>query len=463
MTVEEMFFQGFGFLIQTVPIAFLGFVPFSREKFRITWKKICLLIPMGLILTGLGFVGLCAVCFDPSGAGDSFLRGISNAYMAAALLLWICSFWYLVQATAMQKILILLLLTHYAAVLFTATSIFVGVLPAEPPEEPFVPYGPETCWSSLFFLAVTLPFVYRFFRRTVKRSLPLMEEKTLKRGIFYAIFIFSIFAGSVLIMTNNIFLHGIRDHAMILFLLSLILTDAVAYYFFFSQVRLTGEKQVLEEQLRRFDEEYRKNSSNIELFRRMRHDIRHHLRVISVLNREGKQEEIESYLSGYTELYPQLEEPLLSGDSMLNDILHYYIERARRKGITVKPELSPSGRDLGLDAVDMTMLFGNIMENAIEACECVKEKEKRFIRIWGQVTGDSLLFLIENSCPQNEREIPEFTGSSSFSVKRTAQRGYGLQNIRLAAEKYGGSAEFKRKDGVFSTRVVLNYPGKEGS
>ena len=182
-----------------------------------------------------------------------------------------------------------------------------------------------------------------------------------------------------------------------------------------------------------------------------------------MLNREGKQEEIESYLSGYTELYPQLEEPLLSGDSMLNDILHYYIERARRKGITVKPELSPSGRDLGLDAVDMTMLFGNIMENAIEACECVKEKEKRFIRIWGQVTGDSLLFLIENSCPQNEREIPEFTGSSSFSVKRTAQRGYGLQNIRLAAEKYGGSAEFKRKDGVFSTRVVLNYPGKEGS
>lgn len=88
----------------------------------------------------------------------------------------------------------------------------------------------------------------------------------------------------VFLLTSFFYFNGISDSATFFFLLAFILTDVMIYFMFFTEARLFQINQKLEDQLRSFDENYRKISANIAEARRARHDLRHHLNIISTLH-----------------------------------------------------------------------------------------------------------------------------------------------------------------------------------
>lgn len=86
--------------------------------------------------------------------------------------------------------------------------------------------------------------------------------------------------------------------------------------------------------------------------------------------------------------------------------------------------------------------------------------EERSLSISLRQREGALLISLANSCPTGSAEFSSFVGASSFpSTKRDGGRhGLGLKSVQMVADKYGGSAEYKREGGVFTARVVLNVP-----
>lgn len=101
------------------------------------------------------------------------------------------------------------------------------------------------------------------------------------------------------------------------------------------------------------------------------------------------------------------------------------------------------------------MLLGNCLENALEALRQLPEGERR-LSIEMMPAKSMLVLRIQNTCTGTHNSGGA-AGWEEFAFrKETARRGVGLRSVTAIAEKYGGNAQFQCKDGVFTTRVILN-------
>ena len=85
---------------------------------------------------------------------------------------------------------------------------------------------------------------------------------------------------------------------------------------------------------------------------------------------------------------------------------------------------------VSVDIGDMGVLYGNLLDNAIEAAMAV-EQEKRYVHVESKFQEGRLLLSIKNSKP---------SGTSSYqqtSKKDKIKHGRGIRSVRKVAEKYG--------------------------
>ena len=94
-----------------------------------------------------------------------------------------------------------------------------------------------------------------------------------------------------------------------------------------------------------------------------------------------------------------------------------------------------------IDAMDLTTIFGNLIDNAIEACEEVKDDKKIFLSM-GQV-HEMICVKINNSCGN-----VEWNGDMPIS-RKGRNGGIGLKNVKRCIEKYDGSIKMKQENKEF--------------
>lgn len=108
---------------------------------------------------------------------------------------------------------------------------------------------------------------------------------------------------------------------------------------------------------------------------------------------------------------------------------------------------------------DMCSLFGNLMENAVEAAEQVPEKDNRLININIRPVAGQVFFCVENSYA----EEPVMRGGLPLSTKKSeaGYHGYGIKSVKMIAEKYGGNFTLGAKDGIFRVSILFPLPESE--
>ena len=105
-----------------------------------------------------------------------------------------------------------------------------------------------------------------------------------------------------------------------------------------------------------------------------------------------------------------------------------------------------------ISASDMCSLFGNMLENAIEAVDKVEDESKRIIDINIRPVAGQVFFCMENSYA----EKPEMSNGMPVSSKGDKQyHGFGMKSIKLIAEKYGGSFSCCADNGVFRINILF--------
>ena len=185
-----------------------------------------------------------------------------------------------------------------------------------------------------------------------------------------------------------------------------------------------------------------------EELRRVRHDMNNQLVAIQGYFHEGDIAGGEAYV---TSLLQNLQTPssrIRTGNSALDAILSTKKALAESKGITVDMEVQISDQ-LPLEPVDVCVIFGNALDNAIEACDRITQGEKKINLVLVQREG-KLLCHLANTAPINS--------SKDFSITSKSDKknhGFGLVNLRESLEKYDCEPTITYKDGQFSLKFVV--------
>ena len=186
----------------------------------------------------------------------------------------------------------------------------------------------------------------------------------------------------------------------------------------------------------------------------LKHDMNNHLHTISgyiQVGEYGKAKEYVEKLAG--EIHGM--RSFHSGNPTVDALIGSKTALAEMSGIAVEADMEvPS--ELKITDRDLTVLLGNLYDNAIDANWKVADQDNRFIRIKILFETGNLLLLFENAAPDESRV--EDTWVWTTTKDDSAAHGFGIKNIDRVLRAYGGYCERELKNHVFRCRIRI--PGE---
>lgn len=180
-----------------------------------------------------------------------------------------------------------------------------------------------------------------------------------------------------------------------------------------------------------------------------RHDVRNQLDMIYELLKHEPKDSIK-------ECAEKLEKNLVSssvysktGNIALDSILNLKLSQAKQKEIQISCKSEVPG-DLQLNASDLMVILGNLLDNSITAAE--KVKDDPFIKVEVSYSKGMLFISIENAyCGK----IIEINGYLLTTKNNKEHHGYGLNNVKKVLEAYHGMVEFGHTKNIFRVDAAL--------
>lgn len=294
---------------------------------------------------------------------------------------------------------------------------------------------------------VPLGFLYRKYG---KNLIDQTEESTawyvipLISAAFFAINMFLLPIEASLIVDRDLLLHVLL---ILVFLLILWLASQVVAYLIVSGIseryRTRERIRILELEEAQFaaQQQYMKASE------KTRHDFRQSIRTLSGLYNEGNYPELGEYLRQYIGQMPTNEFARFCENSALNALLNYYahITAANQIEFVLRVSLP---EEIPVSDVDLCNIVGNILDNAVAACQKADEKKIQLSII--AEDGIQLYIVAVNSSDGKTRQK-----NGPLSSDSSRRQGIGLSSIRSIAEAYGGLAQFSVEDNRFYSNIAI--------
>lgn len=187
------------------------------------------------------------------------------------------------------------------------------------------------------------------------------------------------------------------------------------------------------------------------MYRQMRgwrHDYHNHIQAMLALT--DNPEQLRRYLWTLNDDLTNVDTVLKTGNVMVDAILNSKLSLIKSKQIAVNAKAAVP-KELKISEVDLCVIIGNLLDNAMEACLRQAEGENRFIRVYIGVLKQQLYISVTNSTGGDTRK----SGRSYLSAKGSDGHGFGLQRIDRIAEKYNGFVNRQNEPEVFATEVLL--------
>lgn len=232
---------------------------------------------------------------------------------------------------------------------------------------------------------------------------------------------------------------------------------------------------ILGQQLESMEEHLRETERVYAGVRVMKHDMKNQLAVVAELaGQSDAQIELQTYLTQLNHTLSGLDFPCRTGSAVVDTLvgIKFHEMRERIPGISFQVEDLLVPPDLEVSPMDLSLILGNGLDNAIEACERLAgeifrtapdtetetgdgtEAGQLWIRVGTGMRASCFLLEIANSFDGKLRysagqEFPE-TQKEDGSL-----HGIGLQSIKSVAMKYDGGVDWRAEEGVFTLTVML--------
>ncbi len=179
-----------------------------------------------------------------------------------------------------------------------------------------------------------------------------------------------------------------------------------------------------------------------------RHDYHNHIQSIKAYLSLHQYDCVEDYLQQLELDLKKVDHLVRSGNLMVDAILNSKLTLASNRNIPVVCKVMMP-EYLSISDVDLCVMLGNLLDNAMEACEPLEE-EKRFIRIYSDIVHSQFYFSILNSA---DEELT-FQQKNYISDKR-GEHGHGMKRVKLTVDKYEGYLNLKNEPGVFASEIMI--------
>lgn len=280
-----------------------------------------------------------------------------------------------------------------------------------------------------------------------------------------------------LIFIGNVFMQLYGVFLIIMDILLLVLMNLYVWYLFSFQSRnkkLRTELEIRKKQSELQYQYYERVEKQYLSSRKMIHDMRNHLQAIEALKEQDGVKGKE-YIKDMYQMLDSFALVSYTKNRMLNIILNEKAKEAKKLGIEMEVRIGEI--NLGhIRDMDITTIFANLLDNALEAAG--NTKGKRQIQVRADVFHEFVAVRIRNTFSgKNRRDLqrnrPEDTtekdilqnlGSEGLSQKsmKTGMRahmGIGLENVRRTLEKYGGGMMTEAAEGEFIVNITIPDEG----
>ena len=215
------------------------------------------------------------------------------------------------------------------------------------------------------------------------------------------------------------------------------------------RMEASAELASINAQLESQHQEYLASKENIESIGRLAHDLKHQ---IAALRAEVDPEHAAAGFEQLEASVAQASAQQHSGNPVLDVILTTKMRTCADRGITLTAVAD--GKLLkGMSSMDIASLFGNALDNAIEATSKLPDPQQRLIplALYGQ--GQFTVIRVENYYDSALKK--DSTGALRTTKRDSSRHGFGVKSIRHIAMQYGGEVTIRTEDHWFVLTVLL--------
>lgn len=269
--------------------------------------------------------------------------------------------------------------------------------------------------------------------------------------IFLALPIFSlVFLASFLILSD--YYASLNGYALVMINIILLFLMNVFVVYFYRAVAKgyeTEKKYRLHKQREELVyQHYQKLEESYQQFRKIVHDVKNHMQAVIRLYEDGQPQEARRYGEEVFHLLNQGQHSWYTGNRMLNIILNEKLCHPNLKDAALVLDIEEGCLDR-IEEIDITTIFANLLDNAIEAMETPSVKGEKYLSVRAKEVKEFLMIEIVNT-----------KGSKRKSSKE--HQGLGIGNVKEAIKKYDGTCTIQEEKEKFQVILLLPKTGKEG-
>lgn len=195
---------------------------------------------------------------------------------------------------------------------------------------------------------------------------------------------------------------------------------------------------------------YQSIQDELDLERIRVHDVKQHFIVLQAYEKEKDWGQLHQYLEKIAGQFSETKMPVCTGNRIMDLVLYHKKQEAEQKNIEWKLH-AVKLQNLPMEEHEIVSFMGNLLDNAIEACERM-EGGKKWILIRISRQKQILNIEISNSIGQAPKEKDGELISSKENKKR---HGYGSKSVRRIVERHEGEIFYRIQERQFCVRVTF--------
>ena len=227
---------------------------------------------------------------------------------------------------------------------------------------------------------------------------------------------------------------------------------AAAYSMVYSLIKMKSDKNALELKNEMIINSYRAAEKSLSQTASLRHEFRKHLTAIELMYESGNLDGIREVIDELDKQQAGLIQTQFTENFVINSLLRSAAGEASENGISFDAYASVPAK-LNIKENDLCVLLMNMLDNALEACRTLGENAERYIKFRAELKNGFLAVSCSNP----------FTGALTLKANGLPEttkpdkhlHGFGLEQMKLVAEKYGSVLDISAADGIFTVRTAL--------
>lgn len=213
---------------------------------------------------------------------------------------------------------------------------------------------------------------------------------------------------------------------------------------------LENEMELRDQQIAMQNSYYHSIEVQYDSSRRLIHDMKNHMQTLEELYSSGSGIEAKCYAQTILESMDAFSGRFKCKNRILTIIINDKILKCDEQGIEINTQVEDIDFDF-IEPFDVTTIFSNLLDNAIEACSKVPvEKRKIDLRVYQ--FNEFITMSVRNT--YNGKLI--WDKDSLVSTKGGKHMGLGLKNVKSTVEKYEGTIQRKSDDEHFEVKILMS-------